>query len=164
VLTVGPKTVARPLCHANEGEARSVESEVRRILFATDFTPESLAAAPFAFSFAQEHQAKLFLLHVVERPELDYARDPQRNLQYLASELKALIPEDADLWCEPEVLVEFGPAADRILDLSQELAADLIVMGVRRAKDQLFASSHLPVTTAHKVVCDAPCPVLTVLG
>ncbi len=32
---------------------------MKQILFATDFSRESLAALPFAVSLAQEHQSKL---------------------------------------------------------------------------------------------------------
>ena len=38
----------------------------RRVLFATDFTPESLAAAPYAISLAQENEAQLILLTVID--------------------------------------------------------------------------------------------------
>ena len=41
------------------------------ILFATDFSEESLAATPYAISLAQEHQAHLSLLHVLEKPEAE---------------------------------------------------------------------------------------------
>jgi nucleotide-binding universal stress UspA family protein len=55
VLTVGPQVT----------QNAPPEIGFRLILYATDFTPESLAGAPFAFSLAQEHQAKLELLHVI---------------------------------------------------------------------------------------------------
>jgi nucleotide-binding universal stress UspA family protein len=50
--------------------------------------------------------------------------------------------------------------AEAILNLAKERNADLIVMGVH--KRAAFASSHLPWAVAYEVVCDAPCPVLTV--
>src|SRR6202142_1476859 len=46
VLTIGPSV--------RKGTHKG--ARFRRILFATDFTPESLAAAPYAISFAQENE------------------------------------------------------------------------------------------------------------
>ena len=58
VMTVGP--------HASS----KVQNEIhfQHILFATDFSPDSLAALPYAVSLAKEDQAKLTFLHVVEQP------------------------------------------------------------------------------------------------
>jgi nucleotide-binding universal stress UspA family protein len=41
------------------------------------------------------------------------------------------------------------------------MRADLIVLGVRQTSS-LGAATHLPGATAHKVVIQATCPVLTV--
>ena len=52
VLTVGPKLAGRARLTAIEGEGKKltpVEISVGQILYATDFSPESLAAAPFAY-------------------------------------------------------------------------------------------------------------------
>ena len=70
VLTVGPKVSGRaklPALAAEAKEIAPVEIAVRQIVYATDFSPESLAAALFATSLAQEFQAKLTLLHVIEK-------------------------------------------------------------------------------------------------
>src|SRR5580692_7321573 len=57
VLTVGPQA-----CHEAGRRGR-----MPSILFATDFGAASLAAAPIAVSLAEEYQAKLTLLHVMEK-------------------------------------------------------------------------------------------------
>ena len=64
VLTVGPNVP-----HRQESVA-----EFNQILFATDFSDESLAALPHAISLAREHQARLSLLHVLERPDAGIRR------------------------------------------------------------------------------------------
>jgi Universal stress protein family len=56
-FTVGP--------HANETSAP--RGQFREILYATDFSPESLDAAAYAVSLAQEFQSRLVLLHVIQR-------------------------------------------------------------------------------------------------
>ncbi len=155
VLTIGP--------HVQAGVRG--DAQFRRVLFATDFTPESLAAAPYAISLAQENQARLLLLHVVRDHE-------QRKEEALGDfsvadimhKLNELVPNEAELWCHPETVVEFGDTAERILEAAKERGAGLIVLGVRGAAGHLGAATHLERSTAHKVVAHAACPVLTVRG
>jgi nucleotide-binding universal stress UspA family protein len=70
----------------------------------------------------------------------------------------------AALWCEPEFLVEQGEPAEQILSVAKRRQADMIVLGVKRTEGDLGASTHLPWATAHKVIANAKCPVLTVHG
>lgn len=153
VLTVGPNISANL-----EGVV-----EMREILFATDFSPESLAAAPYAISLAQEHQAQLSLLHVLERVDAAI-RDPELSAASLLHRLQALVPTEAELWCRPKYFVNYGSPAAQIVELAKARHADLIVMGVRRAEGHMVAATHLGRATAHNVVSKAECPVLTVRG
>lgn len=166
VLTVGPHIVRHPLAHKVRRlrePQMAIESNIHTVLYATDFSQESLAAAPFAISMAQEHEAKLVLLHCVDN-QGDYAKDPARVLNHLLSELKQLVPGDAQFWCEPEFLVDFGDPSKRILEIAGDVKADLIVMGVRSARNHVTSVTHMRETTAHKVLGGATCPVLTVMG
>ena len=149
VLTVGP--------HSDVAKAN-----IREILFATDFASEASAAAAYAVSLAQEFQARLTLLHVVPEPkpgELVSWFDVQESSKQL---LRKLVPVDAEAWCKPEYFVEHGDPAERILDLANLRAVDLIVLGAQPEKGVPGAATHLPIATAHKVVAHANCPVLTV--
>lgn len=151
VLTVGPKVSLDV----------PEEAELRHILYATDFTPTAEHAAAYAFSLAQEHQAHLTLLHVV--PETREASPQNTALlrSFFVKHLRALVPPEADLWCEPEFVVESGDPTDRILKVAADCQADLIVLGIRRSAN---FPGHLPPATAYKVVCQSRCPVLTVRG
>jgi len=154
VLTVGPHSPAK----APQG------GEFTRIVFATDFSPESLAALPYAVSLAQECQAYLTLLHVVAEPkrgELAHVPELTRSFTEL---LRNLVPPEAELWCVPEYLIERGEVAETILNVTAQSKADLIVLGVRQPSGFPGAATHLPIAIAHKVVSHATCPVLTVRG
>lgn len=163
VLTVGPKIAGRVKLSAIEGEEKyltAVEISVRQIVYATDFSPESLAAAPFATSLAQEFQSKLTLLHVIERCK---DKDHQAETIDLALQrLEKLVTEEAPLWCSPRPTVQIGPPADGILHEAQDTRADLIVLGVRARSGNLGAATHLPWAIAHRVIAEAHCPVLTI--
>ncbi len=151
VLTVGPRA----------SKEVPAQSELRHILYATDFTPTAERAAAYALSLAQEHQAHLTLLHVVK--EVIEGSLPNAALlqSFFAKRLRTLVPADAELWCEPEAVVESGSPAEAILKTALDRQADLIVLGVRRTAN---FPGHLPPATAYKVVCQAHCPVLTVRG
>ena len=58
-----------------------------------------------------------------------------------------------------EYEVRFGAPADNILKRAAERQCDLIMLGAHHASN--FAC-HLPGAVAHRIVCEAPCPVMTV--
>jgi nucleotide-binding universal stress UspA family protein len=151
VLTVGPrvKHFGRP-------------DQIREILYATDFSPESQNTAAYAVSLAQEFQARLVLLHVIapQRPgELISAADLQRASEKL---LQEVVPPQAQDWCKPEFHVLEGDVPAKILEFADLREPDLIILGVRQKEGVPGAASHLPLGTAHKVVSQANCPVLTI--
>ena len=146
VLTVGPHVTAV----ASVG--------VRSIVCATDFSLGSLRAAEVAVSLAHEYQADLTLVHVVEEVLTEL---PGPAIQLAEQRLHEMIPSEPKLQYEPEVVVEIGPVADRILAVANELIVDIIVMGVRGAGAFAETASHFG-SIAHRVVALAPCPVMTV--
>jgi len=154
VLTVGP---------AAQG---AEDVRFRRILFATDFTRESMNAAPLAVSLANDSGARLLLLHVIGKHEQskESGEEPlETQLAETSRKLEEIVPIGIDCW-PPQLVVEYGHAADRIVESAKEHGADLIVLGVRNASGHLGAATHLEWATAHKVLIHAPCPVLTVRG
>jgi nucleotide-binding universal stress UspA family protein len=151
VLTVGPTVSGR----APE------ETQLRQIVYATDFTPAAEQAAAYALSLAQEHQAHLTLLHVVRDADKVSPESIARLQEFFVKRLEKIVPPETNLWCDPEFAVAFGVPAEGILEIAKNRHADLIVLGVRGVPS--FAG-HLPPATAYKVVCQAPCPVLTVRG
>jgi nucleotide-binding universal stress UspA family protein len=154
VLTVGPFSC----------EVLHQSAKISEILYATDFSPESAAAQSHAVSLAQEFQAHLTLLHVIAEAEPGELLQTEELVRSSTRLLHALVPREAELWCEPRFTVEKGPAAEKILDVAARRKIDLIVLGVRRPGRFLGAATHLPTATAHKVVTRAHCPVLTVRG
>ena len=156
VLTVGPHATGCP-----------ADGKVRHILYATDFGPESVHGLPYAISLAEENRAGLTLLHVapepvVALPEPEPGTLPVLNPDEVAAstekQLRALIPDGAQLWHEPEYMVQFGPPAETIVKVAAQ-RADMIVLGVKRPT---ALTKHLGAGVAYRVACDATCPVLSV--
>jgi len=151
VLTVGP--------HVNLWSEEY--AKMHEILYTTDLATDTPIAAPYAISLAQENQAHLVLLHVIEDPRAGDLVDSPEVVDLKQRKLQQLVTEQAGLWCNPTYIVEQGPAAGKILDVAKRRHTDLIVMGTRPAKG---LATHLNIGTVHKVVSQAKCPVLTVRG
>ena len=153
VLTVGP--AVRTSAHRG--------GRFHRILFATDYTAASVAAAPYAVSMAESNEARLVLLHVA--PPIEPARTERKTELSVAEMIQKLydtVPPEAQLSIPPEVAIEYGAPAEKIIDAAAQRSADLIVLGVRGAQGHLPSATHVERATAHEVVAHAPCPVLTV--
>lgn len=151
VLTVGP--------HINLWSEQY--AKMREILYATDLAFDHPEAAPYAISLAQENQAHLVLLHVIEDLKAGDLVDAPEVAEWKERKLQQLVPQQAGLWCDPTCIVEQGPAAEKILDVAKRRHTDLIVLG---AKPASWLSTHLNAGTVHKIVSQASCPVLTIRG
>ena len=148
VLTVGPDVSPGIVDH----------EQLSHILFATDFSQGSMHAFPYALSLAEEDNAELTLVHVMEQLQPMPVEYSNELLADYRKRLWELVPEDANLWCKPHVVVEIGVAADIIVRTAHDRVVDLIVMGVHGGG---VLASHLPWTVVHSVVQHARCPVLT---
>jgi len=162
VLTVPPRLAASAAIPA---------MTFKRIVCAVDFSECSLRALEYAMSIAQEANALLTVLHVVEPMPNVPAEDDSPLLamktikEYIAAAeeegralLQKVIPDQVRAYCQVETVQAIGKPYREIVRLATEQAADLIVLGVhgRGAVDLMFFGS-----TAQHVVRQAACPVLT---
>lgn len=160
VLTVGP--------NSPEEAERVVSDGARPLLFATDFSEQSLIALPYAASYANRRRTSLVLLHMLSPvPQVEGNRwytasdvvqlrsqaesDTRRRLLELASTVR--------LEVEPKAIAQVGTAVEGIVGVARRLNALGIVLGL---KPHNSAITHMPWSTAYRVVCEADCPVLTV--
>lgn len=144
---------------------------VSRIFCPVDFSDSSIAALTFAISLAEEADARLTVLHVIEMPPglHESSMSAGFNLaQWRAAtqasglnRLRELIPDSVRSYCTVDTVVSEGKASLEILRLAAERHSDLIVMGVqgRGVVDLMVFGSN-----THDVIRAASCPVLTVHG
>jgi nucleotide-binding universal stress UspA family protein len=138
--------------------------EIKNMLWATDFTPESLAAAPLAFLLARERHARFTLLNVLEEPTGEDLVDRQLYVDSTVRMLQHQVPKGTSEDCELNYEVREGTPWDEILKCARERSSDLIILGVRPASGRLGLATHLARPTAHRVVGKSNCPVLTIKG
>lgn len=165
VLTVGP--------NAKDVNAKS---PFRNVLFATDFSEHAPKVLDYALAIARHSRGHLTLLNVVDDSlealfghDEDVVRRRRDKLLHMI-ETEALIGRDVS------IAVHIGSAAHGIVDAAVETEADVIVIGARRGSEQRrseqrhseeshserHVTAEVPWGTAYRVVCAAPCPVLTV--
>lgn len=123
----------------------------KRILCAIDFSHSSMRALDYAMTLAQEADASLIVLHVIEStPVMPHDAGLAR--------LKECVPDEVRSYCSVETRLARGDSAEQILRVAAEAASDLIVIGIhgRSAADLWFFGS-----TAQGVVRAATCPELT---
>ncbi|HEY8549291.1 MAG TPA: universal stress protein [Vicinamibacterales bacterium] len=143
----------------------------KTILCPMDFSEASLRALEYALSLAQEADARLILLHVIEHVlgeagaralgHLNVAEYYRHLEEDAITRLKAVVPDDARVWARPDERVVRGVAYDEILKVAAGEGVELVVMGVqgRGALSQFVFGS-----TTHRVIREARCPVLTLHG
>lgn len=147
VLTVGPNV--KP----------SATGEFSRILFATNFESHSEHALQYALGLISEYDSQLIMVHVVGEPIGVPLDMPERLLSVAELRLRAMIPPRDAPDKAPLYVLASGSPSDEIVRIAKEQAADLIVMGAKRASS--FAT-HMPFGVGHTIVADAPCPVLSI--
>ena len=147
----------------------------KHILCAIDFSDCSMRALNYAMSLAQEADAHLTVVHVIEVPieapadfretGLGDLRGRQTLAEYVASteqerraRLADAVPDTVRAYCTVDTVVAVGKPYREILRIASEQHSELIVMGIhgRGAAELLFFGS----TTQH-IVRQAACPVLT---
>lgn len=145
----------------------------RRILVTTDFSEAGDRAIPHAFRMALDHEAEVFLCHVIEPvivPNPLYAQyypgellSPDVFARAEADARAALekrVPKDDPFAKVPyRIVIGQGTPVDEIIRIVQELGVDLIVIathGHTGLKHLLMGS------VAERVIRHVPCPVLVV--
>lgn len=138
--------------------------DISRILFATDGSVHARKALDWVTDIAERRRAQVIIVSAFEpisrdlgspyREEL-MARRPAESQAIAVDAARVL--EQNGIVHEEEILE--GPAAEAILSVARARRCDLIVMG-SRGRTRLEAA--LLGSVSHRVVQEAPCPVLIV--
>ena len=148
VLTIGPQVP----------HDAALEAKLNTILYATDFSPPSIRAVPYALALAEQDDAKLIVLHV-ETKLADRTHAGREVLRRrLVSELEKMLSHYS-VGRAPRYEIAFGDVVESILQVAVERRANLVVLGVQHERE---LANHAPWSVASKIVRQAKCPVLTV--
>ncbi|HTU33488.1 MAG TPA: universal stress protein [Candidatus Acidoferrum sp.] len=151
VLLVGPDVATDPQAEVN----------IERILFATDFRPESRFALEYAYALARAYAAHLIILHVVDNP-LDEPLATRMSGEAFCRlrMLETKWPERRQS-IEPEFVLEFGSRQQWTLDTIAKRDVQLLVLSAPRTAHPLL-KSHLPGPLTYDIITHSRCPVITI--
>ena len=145
----------------------AVPALFHRILAAVDFSDVSMHALTYAVSLAEEADARLTVMHVLDvPPHLALWVDRGDGVSHVrewkdASErrLRGAVSDASREYCHVEERVETGQPYREILRVAREQDAGLLVIGAhgQGLVERMFVGS-----TAQHVVRQAVCPVLTI--
>ena len=167
------RTLPCPLLVVRSPEHGFVESpgqeiRLKQIMVGHDFSSDSDLALKYGLSLAQEFQAALHLIHVVEPPSYEdlvkpasmprdkFQQDVRRRLR---ERLINMVPEEARAWCTPVATLLAGDPHAELTKYAVVNNIDLIILGVR---GHSLVESLLVGSTTDRVIRAAPCPVLSV--
>jgi nucleotide-binding universal stress UspA family protein len=142
--------------------------EIKRILFATDFSEGSSYALPYAVDMTRQYGAKLYIVHVIFDvaktvgwyvPHVSVDEIYQDMEKSARAELEKVFIDEMRGLKDVERFVLKGIPHEEVMKFAGENRIDLIVLGThgRRGIDRVLFGS-----TAEQVVRNAPCPVLSV--
>ena len=136
---------------------RGYVHHLSRILFCTDFSENSERALDYAISVTGEYDAELTLLHVME--DVPSAAKAEESLATATRQLDKLVRPERSKAIKTKTKVRIGKPYQQIVQLAEEIQADLVVMGVRGrgALDVAVFGS-----TTYRVLQLGPCPVMAV--
>ena len=143
-------------------------SGFKNILVGCDFSMDSSSAMQYGLSLAQEFEATIHLVHVIEpiayRDKLLPSNMLDKNMKSnlftnLVDELSDRVPEEAYNWCEIKTQCLTGRPYEELVKYTEENAIDLIILGVR---GHSLVESMLLGSTTDRVIRRASCPVLSV--
>jgi nucleotide-binding universal stress UspA family protein len=143
-------------------KARAVPPVIRRILVTTDFSKGTREALGYAFSIAQESQAKVTLLHVVDDLSLNLDERTIATMhQSVGKQLDALVPKDVRDWCDVRTELLTGQPYREILNKIRKDKPQMLVMNTHGKG--MFERVLLG-STAERVVRGVAdiCPILLV--
>ncbi|MEB2285368.1 MAG: hypothetical protein B6D46_00865 [Polyangiaceae bacterium UTPRO1] len=132
---------------------------IRRILVATDFSPSSLRALPYAEEMARRFDADLLVLYVDFAPSIYDPVPGDVVASKTAIERAAAALRGRGV--RASAVYRRGAAAEEIVRAAAEERADLIVMATHGRTGLTHA---LMGSVAERVVRHAQCPVLSVRG
>lgn len=137
--------------------------DIKRILFATDFSAASEPALRVAASLARDNRSQLILFHASQTEDYPvgelFDEDPQPSRDEVQQlEKVASCVDNVDCECR-WVHCEGAHEADVIVEAAAKEHADMIVVGTHGRQ----GLSHLVMgSVAEKVIREASCPVLCV--
>lgn len=142
--------------------------EVKKLLWATDFSKNAAKALPYVTSLTEKYQAEVHVLYVVEKAayqELWYSNFDRSHIDKIHDWLERIAEKRLDELCGNYLggcplyvrHIAVGDPAHEIVRLVDKEKMDIVVMASRGQ------TGHFPFgSVAEKVLKNSPVPVVTI--
>jgi len=145
----------------------SASLQFKRILVGCDFSDHSERALSYAFSLAQEFEADIHLVHILEPAAFRGVYTSEAILadvdvslrDRILDRLEKLVPDDARNWCHIETSCLTGIPFKELTSYITEHKIDLAVMGLRGVG---LVESLLVGSTTDRLLRHVSCPLISV--
>ena len=144
VLTVSEKKINK----------KPSNDSIQQVLCPINYTEVALKALEHAVSISKCFGAELLVLHVIESRSSDVKEEVEHG------RLCAWVSDDIRSRCSLKEIVRRGDAAEKITEMAQDQAIDLIVL---ESQHKRFSDTTVIGTTTVRVTRHVPRPVLTVI-
>jgi nucleotide-binding universal stress UspA family protein len=127
-----PTLIAGPRVTETELANRDLE----RILYVADYTTGSLDGLPYALALAQDHDAQINLVHVVDETAMGPFNFWRSRIGPFRKQLESLIISGNGILSESEFEVQEGIRSEGLVRIARNLHTRLIVLNARRISDE----------------------------
>lgn len=131
----------------------------KEILYFSDFTPEAIAAAPYAVFLGKEFHATVDVCQLLPKVAENNPKVRQDLAEVYCKTIQQVLPESDSNWGTSSFHLDRGMEMDEIIDRAQNQNAGLIILGVH-TESQL--GRHLHTSFAYQLLAKASCPVLSI--
>jgi nucleotide-binding universal stress UspA family protein len=140
--------------HQPPGASEAGVPPIGQILCPVNYSEVAHSAFEHAAAITQRFAARLTAVFAVEEEH-----PTSENLRNAEEHLRNWLPAASMAQCWIQAVVRYGDAAEQVIHLARETAADLVVLG---AQHRRFADTTVLGVTTERITRHAPCPVLVV--
>jgi len=141
-----PVITVNPLC----GSSGDSDEGLKKILFATDCSPKSLAAVPHMLRLREASQGSIRVLHV----SAQRLSSEEESNRFAA--IRAMLSSAPDT---EYITLHGSEISQAVVNEAERYRADIIVLGVQHGSEIV---THMAPKLAFQIVAASPCAVLTV--
>lgn len=132
---------------------------LEKILYFSDYTPEAIAAAPYALLLSREFHAPIEVCQLVSVAAENNPKLRRALADEYCERMRRVLPEAGPDWFAPTFYLDRGMELDEIIDRAQRVHAGLIVLG---AHAQSHFSRRLRTSFVYQLLAKATCPVVSI--
>lgn len=132
-----------------------------KILFLSDMSPESVRAALYATSLAQDFGIPIELVILEADHETAEAASSVASADRFCADLKAIPGFSNPEWCDPAYISQRTATLDEVTRRAMKCADILLVLGVH---DMSRLQRHIHASFAFELIARSSCPVLSIRG